>query len=199
MADVIIRQATKEDAKDIYEIEKLCFPDPWSLTSIRYELEENERAFYLVAEHTGEVVGYAGLWWIVDEGHITNVAVRPGYRNRKIAEGIIRVLIEHTLQSGILHHTLEVRRDNEPAIALYEKFGFEVDGIRKGYYQFDGTDALIMWRHATEEEVAAWEAADAARAAKENAATAEENAENNVQKPKRPLKKQQPKRHRSKK
>ena len=112
MADVIIRQAAPEDAEDIFEIEEMCFPDPWSLESIKYELEENERAFYVVAEHSGKVVGYAGLWWILDEGHITNVAVRPGYRNRKIAEGIITVLLEHTESQGVLHHTLEVRRSN---------------------------------------------------------------------------------------
>ena len=157
MADVIIRQAEPKDAEDIYEIEMVCFPDPWSMESITYELEENPRAFYVVAEHSGKVVGYAGLWWIVDEGHITNVAVRPGYRNRKIAEGIIHVLIEHTVQEGVLHHTLEVRRSNEAAINLYRKFGFEVEGVRKGYYKFENEDALLMWRHATEEELAAWE------------------------------------------
>ena len=157
MADVIIRQAIPEDAEDIFEIEQICFPDPWSLDSIRYELEENQRAFYVVAKHSGKLVGYAGLWWVVDEGHITNVAVRPGYRNRKIGESIIRALLEHTTSEGILHHTLEVRRSNEPAINLYEKFGFEVEGVRKGYYRFGDEDALIMWRHATEEEIAAWE------------------------------------------
>ena len=216
MADVIIRQAGPADAADIFEIEKLCFPDPWSMDSIRYELEENEKAFYLVAEHSGKVVGYMGLWWILDEGHITNVAVRPGYRNRKIAEGIIRVMLEHTIGAGILHHTLEVRRDNQPAINLYEKFGFEVDGVRKGYYQFDGEDALIMWRHATDEEIAELapepaeeEAEEAAETAAETEETAEraaaetteteEAAETTEQQPKKPLRKQRPKRHRSKK
>ena len=219
MADVIIRQAGPADTADIFEIEKLCFPDPWGKDSIRYELEENEKAFYLVAEHSGKVVGYMGLWWILDEGHITNVAVRPGYRNRKIAEGIIRVMLEHTIGAGILHHTLEVRRDNQPAINLYEKFGFEVDGVRKGYYQFDGEDALIMWRHATEEEIAELapeppekepeEAEETAETAAETEETAEqaaaetteteEAAETTEQQPKKPLRKQLPKRHRSKK
>ena len=136
--------ASAEEAADI---EQICFPDPWSLDSIRYELEENPRAFYVVAIHNSKRVRYAGLWWVVDEGHITNVAVRPGYRNRKIGESIIRALIEHTTGEGILHHTLEVRRSNEPAINLYEKFGFEVEGVRKGYYRFGDEDALIMWRH----------------------------------------------------
>ena len=150
MADIIIRQAGPADARDIYEIEKLCFPDPWSLDSVRFELEENPRAFYVVAEHSGEVVGYAGLWWIVDEGHITNVAVKPGFRNRRIADGIMSVLIDHTVSEGILHHTLEVRTSNEPAIGLYNKHGFAIEGRRKDYYQTGPRgkeDAYIMWRH----------------------------------------------------
>ena len=157
MADVTIRQATVNDVEDIYEIEKLCFPDPWSRDALTYELGENPRVFYIVADIGGKVVGYAGLWWIDDEGHITNVAVRPGYRNRRIGEGIISVLIDFTAGEGILHHTLEVRRSNEPAINLYEKFGFRVEGVRKGYYLNNGEDALIMWRH---DERAAQQPAD---------------------------------------
>lgn len=151
MADMIIRQATVNDVDDIYEIERLCFPEPWSRESMVYELESNPRAFYIVAELEGQVAGYAGLWWIGDEGHITNVAVKPGFRNRRIAQGIMGVMIEFTTKEGILHHTLEVRRSNEPAIRLYEKFGFRVEGVRKGYYQNNKEDALIMWRHEGEE------------------------------------------------
>lgn len=151
MGDVLIRQAKPEDVKDIYEIENLCFPDPWSMESLETELNENPRAFYIVAEHSGQVVGYAGLWWIIDEGHITNVAVRPGFRNRHIADGIITTLIDHTVKAGILHHTLEVRKSNDPAIRLYEKHGFQVEGIRKGYYSHGNEDALIMWRHEEEQ------------------------------------------------
>ena len=147
MADVIIRQAEPKDAEDIYQIEKLCFPDPWSRDAIRYELTENPRAFYIVADLKGQVVGYAGLWWIEDEGHITNVAVRPGFRNRKIGEGIIGVMLDFTIGEGIRHHTLEVRRSNTAAINLYEKFGFQTEGVRKGYYANNKEDALIMWRH----------------------------------------------------
>ncbi|MDO4546370.1 MAG: ribosomal protein S18-alanine N-acetyltransferase [Bacillota bacterium] len=148
MADVLVRQAKPGDAEAIYQIEKLCFPDPWSREAMVYELEKNPRAFYIVAEMGKKVVGYAGLWWIEDEGHITNVAVMPGYRNRKIAEGIIQVMLDFTCEEGIKHHTLEVRRSNIAAIALYEKFGFQVEGVRKGYYLNNGEDALLMWRHA---------------------------------------------------
>ena len=147
MADVIIRQATVDDVDDIYEIERLCFSEPWSRDSIIYVMTENPRAFYIVAELDEKVVGYAGLWWIGDEGHITNVAVRPGYRHRHIGNGIIQVMIDFTVQEGIMHHTLEVRRSNLPAISLYEKFGFVVEGVRKEYYANNKEDALIMWRH----------------------------------------------------
>ena len=85
------------------------------------------------------------------------MAVRPGYRNRKIAEGIMNVLLEHTIRAGILHHTLEVRRSNEPAIKLYRKLGFEEGGVRKGYYRFGDEDAIIMWRHEPENGEAAEE------------------------------------------
>ena len=135
MADMIIRQASVRDVDDIYEIERLCFPDPWSKDAMIYELESNPRAFYIVAELEGQVAGYAGLWRIGDEGHITNVAVKPGFRNRRIAQGIMEVMIDFTTQQGIMHHTLEVRRSNEPAIKLYEKFGFRIEGVREGYYQ----------------------------------------------------------------
>lgn len=147
MAEVIIRQAVPDDAGSIYEIENLCFPDPWSMDALTFELESNPRAFYVVAELDGEVVGYAGLWIIGDEGHITNVAVKPGFRNRKIGKGIIGVMIDFTSDEGIAHHTLEVSKSNIPAINLYEKFGFRIEGVRKNYYQNNGEDALIMWRH----------------------------------------------------
>ena len=150
MTDVLVRQADINDVDDIYEIERLCFPDPWSRDSLIYELDKNPRAFYIVAELDDKVVGFVGLWWIGDEGHITNVAVRPGFRNRKIASGIMTVMLDFTTKEGIKHHTLDVRRSNEPAIGLYEKYGFEVEGIRKGYYLNNGEDALIMWRHISD-------------------------------------------------
>ncbi len=148
MADLLVRQADIGDVEDIYEIEKLCFPDPWSRRSLAYELEQNPRAFYIVAELESKVVGYAGMWWVGDEGHITNVAVRPGFRSRKIASGIMGVMLEFTCGEGIKHHTLEVRKSNEAAIGLYKKFGFALEGVREKYYLNNGEDALIMWRHA---------------------------------------------------
>lgn len=151
--DVLVRQANIKDVDDIYEIEQLCFPDPWSLDSLKYEFNENPHAFYVVAQLDHKIVGYAGLWWIFDEGHITNVAVRPGYRGQHIGEAIMNVMIDFTVREGILHHTLEVRPSNEAAISLYEKLGFQVEGRRKAYYANNKEDALIMWRHTSESDL----------------------------------------------
>lgn len=146
MAEMTIRQADASDAAAIHEIECLCFPDPWSLESLLYEFERNPLAFYVVGEIEGEIVGYAGLWWIEDEGHITNVAVRPEYRGRQIGSQILETMIAHTEEQGIMNYTLEVRADNRAAQALYRKYGFAVEGVRKGYYREGREDALIMWR-----------------------------------------------------
>ena len=124
----------------------LCFSAPWSEESFEREIKENHLAFYIVAEVDGALAGYAGLWCIVDEGHITNVAVHPDWRRRHIGEALISVLLEHTLKNGIKSHTLEVRASNDPAISLYKKFGFEPAGLRKNYYEDNGEDAIIMWR-----------------------------------------------------
>ena len=92
------------------------------------------------------IAGYMGAWAVMDEGHIMNVAVNPDFRRRHIGEAILSCMLDVTYQSGVRSWTLEVRADNEPAKALYRKMGFEEAGIRKGYYEYDHTDAIIMWR-----------------------------------------------------
>lgn len=146
MSDLIVRRAEAKDVDRIAELEIQCFTTPWSREAVYQDVVENQRALYLVAEIEGLVIGYAGIWSIVDEGHITNVAVAPEFRQHHIGSAIIAVLLEVTEKAGITSHTLEVRRGNEPAIKLYEKYGFKVAGERKGYYEDTGEDALIMWR-----------------------------------------------------
>lgn len=141
-----VRLAEERDVHDVAELDKLCFAMPWSEESFRQEFTENERALYIVAEIGGRIVGYAGMWVILDEGHITNVCVHPDYRKRHIGEGILRVLIAAGAQVGVERTTLEVRKSNAPAIALYEKLGFVSEGVRKGYYENNNEDAIIMWR-----------------------------------------------------
>lgn len=144
--DLIIRQAEEKDIKPMAQMDILCFSAPWSEESFRNEIKENRMAFYIVAEIGGRMAGYAGLWCIVDEGHITNVAVHPEFRRRGIGEALVSVLLAHTIQNGIHSHTLEVRASNEAAISLYTKFGFVPAGLRKNYYEDNGEDAIIMWR-----------------------------------------------------
>ena len=144
--DLIIRQAKEKDIKPMAEMDILCFSTPWSEKSFEQEIKRNHLAFYIVAETSCNIVGYAGLWFIADEGHITNVAVHPEFRRKRIGETLVSVLISHTEKHGILSHTLEVRASNDTAISLYKKFGFEPAGIRKNYYEDNGEDAIIMWR-----------------------------------------------------
>ena len=146
MADLVIRRGEEKDILAIEELEKQCFATPWSYESLKYDIVENNRALYLVAEIEGEIVGYVGIWKIVDEGHITNVAVSPAYRRKHIASALLETLFRVTERAGVVQHTLEVRAGNEGAIKLYEGFGFKEAGLRKGYYEDNGEDAIIMWR-----------------------------------------------------
>lgn len=146
MAELIVRRAEKKDVDSIAELEKICFTMPWSYESVYQDVVENKRSLYVVAEVEGTVVGYAGVWGIADEGHITNVAVAPEFRRLHVGSAIISVLIDVTTNAGIKKHTLEVRKSNLAAIRLYEKYGFKECGQRKGYYEDTGEDALIMWR-----------------------------------------------------
>ena len=143
--DLIIRKAEEKDIEIMADLDKLCFATPWSLDAFEQEIKYNNLAFYVVAQVGEMVVGYAGLWAIIDEGHITNVAVHPHYRKRNIGEALVSVLIESTRKAGVLYHTLEVRLSNQVAISLYRKLGFQEAGLRKKYYEDNNEDALIMW------------------------------------------------------
>lgn len=145
MSQLIIRQGELKDVEEIAVLEKKCFKDPWSAESIRDEIEKNDFSMYIVAEIDGKVVGYVGVWYIVDEGHITNVAVDPDYRRKHIGSALIHTLIEFSEKNGVRNFTLEVRVSNISAQKLYEGFGFKNEGIRPGYYN-DNEDAIIMWR-----------------------------------------------------
>lgn len=150
MSDLVIREADAGDIDAIAELEKICFATPWSRDSIRQELVENDLAFYVVAELDGEVVGYMGMWHIVDEGHVTNVVVHPDHRGKHVASAIVAVVLAYSEAGGIRRFTLEVRSSNEAAKALYRKFDFKEEGLRRGYYKDNGEDAVIMWRDPAE-------------------------------------------------
>jgi len=146
MGEVLVRAANKDDVDRMTQLDAICFSSPWSHASFESELTTNPLAWYLIAETPeGKMVGYAGLWAIEDEGHITNVAVHPDYRRKHLGSILVEQLIETTRGEGLKKYTLEVRVTNQAAISLYEKFGFREAGIRKGYYEDNNEDAMIMW------------------------------------------------------
>lgn len=143
--DVCITPMGRDDIDQVWSIEKICFPTPWSREAFRMEVEDNRCACYFVARKGNEVIGYGGMWLVIDEAHITNVAVHPEYRGKKIGEGIMRALMREAFSRHIERMTLEVRRSNLVAQNLYRKLGFEICGVRKKYYSDNNEDALIMW------------------------------------------------------
>jgi len=146
MTELKIRRGVAADVDEIEQLERQCFAVPWSKESLLYDVAENRLAVYFVAQWKEHIIGYAGVWCIVDEGHITNVAVSPKHRRKQVGTALMETLIRETEKEGITCHTLEVRAGNEAALRLYRKLGFEALGVRKGYYEDNGEDAVIMWR-----------------------------------------------------
>lgn len=147
MHKVEIITTVPEHLDGIMAVEKLSFKIPWSRESFVEEITRNKFAIYISAVLDGMVIGYAGMWGVLDEGHITNIAVHPEFRNMGVGSLLLQGLIDRARERDISRMTLEVRRNNETAQRLYRKFGFEVKGIRKGYYADNGEDALIMWKN----------------------------------------------------
>ena len=144
MEEVIYRRMTAEDVRRVWELENICFRTPWSFNSLMGELS-NDVAYYVVAVVGGLVVGYAGVWIMLDEAHMTNIAVDPDHRCRGIARGMILRLMETALRRGAERMTLEVRENNHTAQRLYASLGFACAGTRKRYYTDTGENALILW------------------------------------------------------
>lgn len=133
------------DIDGVMVVERLSFPTTWSRQAFLHEITANRHARYFIARVGRQVVGYGGMWLILDEAHVTNVAVHPDWRGRHIGEALMRALIRCARSYGITRMTLEVRVSNQVAQNLYTKLGFRPAGIRKGYYTDTREDALIMW------------------------------------------------------
>ncbi len=147
--NLIIEEMKENDIDGVFEVEKNCFEDYWSKDSFKKELSNN-LAKYLVAKLDNKVVGYVGIWFVVDEGHITNVAVHEDYRGQKIGDQLIKELVQVCKNNKVISMTLEVRASNVVAQNLYRKYGFKMAGIRKEYYSNNKEDAIIMWNDIKE-------------------------------------------------
>lgn len=140
------RKMTLEDVPAVHAIELATFPTPWTLDSFYYEVNENKFSHYLVAENkAGELVGFCGVWLVVDAAQITNVAVVETVRGQGIGEALMREAIRVAKEANMDTMSLEVRVTNTVAQNLYRKLGFQDGGIRKGYYTDNQEDALVMW------------------------------------------------------
>lgn len=138
-----IRRMNLQDAPAIAQLEIACFSDPWSEKSIASEVE-NPLSYWLVADDNGTIAGYVGSQSVLDGADMMNLAVAPAYRRKGIAQALVNALAEHLQGNGVIALLLEVRVSNEPAIALYEKMGFEQVGRRPKYYHNPREDALIL-------------------------------------------------------
>lgn len=145
MENPTFRVLTINDIDEIVRIDHASFTSPWSRDAFIRELTMNPYAIYIGAELEGQLVAYGGVWVIVDEAHITNIAVDPMFRGRKLGEKLMMKLMEMIMVKGARTATLEVRVTNIVAQNLYRKFGFMNGGIRKGYYTDNHEDALVMW------------------------------------------------------
>ena len=139
---IILREMELSDVDRIMEIEKEAFSTPWSRNAFIKEITENMLAKYIVVE----VAGYAGIWLIMDEGHITNIAVGKKYRGQGVGKYLMIGLIDYCKKLGVPNMTLEVRESNIIAQNLYKMYGFLDCGIRPNYYADDHEDAVIMWK-----------------------------------------------------
>lgn len=143
--EIMIREMTVDDLDTVVEIEKECFSVPWSRQGFMDALQKTD-AYYIVAVADDRVVGYCGAYGVCDEADINQVAVTGNYRRSGIGERMARQLLDGLTQRGYLYTTLEVRKSNTAAIALYEKLGFVSEGIRKNFYEKPTEDAVIMWK-----------------------------------------------------
>jgi len=139
----IIQNADLAHVSGIHAIETECFSDPWSEQSIISQLPDANHVF-LVALDGEAVIGYVGMMNVLDEGYISNVAVTSAYRRQKIADALIAELMKRAEMLDLSFVTLEVRESNEPAKLLYAKHGFEIVGVRKGYYSKPKENAILM-------------------------------------------------------
>jgi ribosomal-protein-alanine N-acetyltransferase len=134
-----------EDIATVQTIERDIFASPWPRNAYASELAQNRQASYLIMRQGGEIVGYAGLWRVAHEAHVTTIGVRANDQGKGYGTALFAALVHRAYEMGARWVTLEVRSANLHAIRLYERFGFRAIGRRRGYYTDNGEDAVIMW------------------------------------------------------
>ena len=144
MAEPVLRRMTLIDVPAVHRLEEAIFSMPWSEKDFVYEMTENKVARYLVIEEAGEIIAFAGAHIILDQAHVTNIAVRQDCRGRGLGRMITRALMQYASNLGAEYLTLEVRQSNVTAQNLYKSLGFVKVNVRKRYYEDTGEDAWLM-------------------------------------------------------
>lgn len=145
MDQIVLREMELKDVDQVHNVEEISFATPWSKEAFINELEQNKYATYIVLEVEGVIVGYCGVWLVIDEAHITNIAILPEFRGKKLGEFLFKHVVDFAKKNGATLLSLEVRVSNIVAQKLYRKFGLVPGGIRKNYYVDNQEDAVVMW------------------------------------------------------
>jgi ribosomal-protein-alanine N-acetyltransferase len=144
--DAEVARATPEDLAGVEALQRRTFTNPWSSESMRWELQQTDVArLYVMRTRDDGVVAYCAVWLVFDELHINSLAIDEHCRRRGFARRLLRRVIDEAVAAGARSATLEVRRSNEAARALYEGLGFRVEAVRREYYQQPREDALVLW------------------------------------------------------
>jgi ribosomal-protein-alanine N-acetyltransferase len=149
--EVRITAMRRRHLRSVLRIENQVYPRPWSLGLFMSELAIRAGRIYLVARVGPTVVGYAGMLFSGDDGHVTTIAVDPSWHRGKIGSRLLLHLLRRGTAKGAKNFTLEVRMSNEGAQSMYRTFGFVPAGVRKGYYVETNEDAMVMWAHDVDE------------------------------------------------
>ena len=140
-----IERMSMADIGEVRRIETTSFTTQWPSDAFYNELHNNRSAHYFVSRLDGKVIAYGGIWAVLEDSHITTIAVDPDYRGKRYGELLLVRMIDEAIERGAAWMTLEVRESNTAAQQLYRKYGFTTVTTRKGYYSDNNESALVMW------------------------------------------------------
>ena len=146
MTVIKIGTARPEQLDRISEIERQCFSLPWTPRQLEHQMLADNCVFYVAETENGDILGYVGMMFVLDEGYISNIATAPEHRRKGVADALLCALERFAREKELSFITLEVRESNSAAIALYSKHGFKSVGVRKNYYERPRENALLMTR-----------------------------------------------------
>lgn len=145
MNKIVIKEMKPEHIDAVMIIDRESFTTSWTKEIFMKEIAENKFAHYFIVQLADEIIGYAGMWIVNDDAQVTNIAISPEHRGKKIGEKLFYFVFQHAIRTGVKQLSLEVRASNIIAQNMYQKFGLVPGGIRKKYYTDDQEDAIVMW------------------------------------------------------